>query len=809
MSGPLDTATTRTRIDNRPAELPNDTGFWNRQSWTTGFEQAQSGPDIGTNEARYVNDAGNEILMALRAKGYRVDGGYQQTSILGMMLHGTRLGGMLTVKGAAGNRRLFRALADAKARFPKDFEQYAAVSDQSSLMTFANARQRADYQRAQAAGERLTGGGKVAAILGGIGAQYDDPDAWLGVLGGGSGAAGRSVLATAMRGGAREAGINAGFAIASEPLIDRSAERLGIDRTWGDTAWDVGVQAGFGGLTGAVGDGLASAFRRRVPATSRTPEEHGALDAVAREDEHQAASPYEPGPAGDAMHTARTVQASGLLRTGERATIASRLGDAHRAIEGNESRGRQFDASGRTLTSPKGALGLMQIMPTTGPEAARLAGVPWSLERLRNDPEYNRMLGRAYYNEMLRQFDGDAEKAAAAYNAGPGSARKGNGLRGAMARAAQRGEPENWRAYLPAETRAYVAEFRRRMGGAAKEIAPGRVDDGGGDARLAALDDDAAEIEGAMARRTERAEQNDAPITIPMPELRRETFASTAEWRAAQRDADDDLAGTARYRGAPADGAPADVLSERATAEGELPERAGADADAERPTLSDAEPPMLSDDELAPWREAVATMRAQGEGEAPGALSHPGVGPIDVIWGGERGGLAHIISRHPDVVDRLPEHLARMEVVRRSPTRMRLESEENGAGVRLDYDGEKERWLVTTYSRDAAPAPAEVARASAKEQSEPTARRTSGDIGEGVPAINDAVDTAEFAEPGGAGNTRTLASALHDARQRVGNEPDATAWIDGDHGPQQVKLIDVIQEHDADMAAILAARNCM
>lgn len=70
--------------------------------------------------------------------------------------------------------------------------------------------------------------------------------------------------------------------------------------------------------------------------------------------------------------------------------------------------------------SPKGAVGIAQIMPETGPEAARYANLPWDPERFANDANYNAALGRAYYDQQLRTYQSPA-LAAAAYNAGPGA----------------------------------------------------------------------------------------------------------------------------------------------------------------------------------------------------------------------------------------------------------------------------------------------------------------------------------------------------------------------------------------------------
>lgn len=84
-----------------------------------------------------------------------------------------------------------------------------------------------------------------------------------------------------------------------------------------------------------------------------------------------------------------------------------------------ESGGKQFDRNGQPMTSSRGAIGTAQIMPSTGPEAAKLAGVEWDENRFRNDPDYNRQLGQAYFQKLTNDFKSPA-LAVAAYNAGPG-----------------------------------------------------------------------------------------------------------------------------------------------------------------------------------------------------------------------------------------------------------------------------------------------------------------------------------------------------------------------------------------------------
>ncbi len=68
--------------------------------------------------------------------------------------------------------------------------------------------------------------------------------------------------------------------------------------------------------------------------------------------------------------------------------------------------------------SPKGAQGLAQLMPGT----ARELGVD------ARDPNANLEGGARYLRAQLDRFDGDLEKALAAYNAGPGRVERAGGI---------------------------------------------------------------------------------------------------------------------------------------------------------------------------------------------------------------------------------------------------------------------------------------------------------------------------------------------------------------------------------------------
>lgn len=86
-----------------------------------------------------------------------------------------------------------------------------------------------------------------------------------------------------------------------------------------------------------------------------------------------------------------------------------------------ESGGNQYGKDGAPLVSPKGAVGVAQVMEDTGPEAARLAGVAWDRDKWLNDPRYNAKLGQAYFGAQMTKYGNNPVLAVAAYNAGPGA----------------------------------------------------------------------------------------------------------------------------------------------------------------------------------------------------------------------------------------------------------------------------------------------------------------------------------------------------------------------------------------------------
>ena len=121
-------------------------------------------------------------------------------------------------------------------------------------------------------------------------------------------------------------------------------------------------------------------------------------------------------------------------------------------VLGLESGGRDTNADGTPLTSPKGAKYAMQVMPATAKDPG------FGIKPAADDSaaEYNRV-GREYLSALVKQY-GNVGQVLGAYNAGPGA------MDEAIKKAKAEGRPESWAAYLPAETQAYVRNGLAKYG---------------------------------------------------------------------------------------------------------------------------------------------------------------------------------------------------------------------------------------------------------------------------------------------------------------------------------------------------------
>ena len=121
-----------------------------------------------------------------------------------------------------------------------------------------------------------------------------------------------------------------------------------------------------------------------------------------------------------------------------------------------ESNGKHFGAPGSVAgkhapsKSPKGAIGIAQVMPKTAQYIAQRRNIKWDAHKYKHDPAYNRQLGFLYFEYLFESFKGDLNKTYAAYNAGPTRLRQTIKQHG-----------DQWLSHMPSETRAYV---RKNMG---------------------------------------------------------------------------------------------------------------------------------------------------------------------------------------------------------------------------------------------------------------------------------------------------------------------------------------------------------
>jgi hypothetical protein len=209
------------------------------------------------------------------------------------------------------------------------------------------------------------------------------------------------------------------------------------------------------------------------------------------------------------------------------------------AIRQQESGGHQFKSDGTPLVSGTGAVGIGQVMPKTGPEAAQLAGLPWDERRFRTDPAYNEALGKAYYAKQRADF-GDPDMAAAAYNAGP------QAVRDALVKSQVSGQP--WLSHLPGETQDYVPSVRalRAQYAAPSEPAPNPLNGLSLSAATGATETPRDAAPGAASKATSPAEYS---YTVPLGQAGQTIAAREASYVAVHPPSDaDKTANTAQIQ---------------------------------------------------------------------------------------------------------------------------------------------------------------------------------------------------------------------------------------------------------------------
>lgn len=193
---------------------------------------------------------------------------------------------------------------------------------------------------------------------------------------------------------------------------------------------------------------------------------------------------------------------------------------------------------------------------------------------------------------------------------------------------------------------------------------------------------------------------------------------------------------------------------------------------------------------------AIAKLMEMKSGEAIGALHHPDIGDIDLVWGEEGTGasdgygLAKLAKYHPEVLDDLQGILSAMKVTTRNKNRVNLESADHRAAVRLTWDSQAKHWLLTAFQKKEGGATS-------------TTTDTAGLDGEGDTArLSDASDSIvdqkldQFYQFAGQRAQGADLHALDTAKQRIaaGESPEVvrrdTGWFKGNDGRWRYEISD-------------------
>ena len=140
-------------------------------------------------------------------------------------------------------------------------------------------------------------------------------------------------------------------------------------------------------------------------------------------------SPLRGGTGGDGKvpHASQTLlklfEASPTFRTAKSALLAasSRHDIDYELLQALVATESGFDAQ---AVSPKGAMGLMQLMPATAQRYGVSADKGGTIETKLFDPRINIAAGTRYLRDLIAMFPGQIELAIAAYNAGEGAVQR-------------------------------------------------------------------------------------------------------------------------------------------------------------------------------------------------------------------------------------------------------------------------------------------------------------------------------------------------------------------------------------------------
>ena len=105
-------------------------------------------------------------------------------------------------------------------------------------------------------------------------------------------------------------------------------------------------------------------------------------------------------------------------------------------------------------------------------------------------------------------------------------------------------------------------------------------------------------------------------------------------------------------------------------------------------------------------QEAIKHLLEVKNGQVQGAFYRDDLGEITLAWGKEGSaksdgyGLAKIAKYHPEVLDNLTEIVEKTPITKQTPNRYTLETDKHFLAIRREFDGKKEKWLLTAFEKD-------------------------------------------------------------------------------------------------------------
>lgn len=176
--------------------------------------------------------------------------------------------------------------------------------------------------------------------------------------------------------------------------------------------------------------------------------------------------------------------------------------------------------------------------------------------------------------------------------------------------------------------------------------------------------------------------------------------------------------------------------------------------------------------------EAEAHLLETCEGVAKGALSYPGIAPIDLAWGDKRAGYMKIVIKHPEVVGRLQDLLKQCHITNQSDNRIVFESDSHKMVVsKMKGTMPTDNWLLTAYEKKEK----SVSASSSDIETEPKGKRNgtatpqnglSSDGKDNTSLPNEQISEEEIAtQHADVEGVQTLQASIDAATSEVNTEP--------------------------------------